>query len=268
MTVRVRQPSVNLREKITELEKPGGIAGRDILKAETSQEVFNYIGAGRCNRIINGDMRIDQRNAGASSSTGTGFLGYVTVDRWAIGANENLVTIQQVSDAPVGFVQSTKITVTGTTAAGPNNYGTFCQRVEGNNIADFGWGTSSAKTATISFWVKASISGTYAGYVYNNSYSYCFPFSYSVNSTNTWEYKTITISAPTTGSFPTGTSYGVEVGFTLYAGSGYRGTANTWNAAHYVIAPTGSITYPFQNNGMTIQWAGVQLEAGSVATPF
>ena len=69
MTVKVRQPSVNLREKITELEKPGGIAGRDILKAETPQEVFNYIGAGRKNRIINGDMRIDQRNAGASSST-------------------------------------------------------------------------------------------------------------------------------------------------------------------------------------------------------
>ena len=220
------------------------------------------------NRIINGDMRIDQRNAGASSSTGTGFLGYVTVDRWAIGANENLGTIQQVSDAPVGFVQSTKITVTGTTTAGANNYGTFCQRVEGNNIADFGWGTSSAKTATISFWVKASISGTYAGYVYNNSYSYCFPFSYSVNSTNTWEYKTITIIAPTTGSFPTGTSYGVEVGFVLYAGSAYRGTANTWNAANYIVAPTGSITYPFQNNGMTIQWTGVQLEAGSVATPF
>ena len=223
--------------------------------------------AGR-NRIINGDMRIDQRNAGASSSTGASFIGYVTVDRWAIGANENLGTIQQVSDAPVGFVQSTKITVTGTTTAGANNYGTFCQRVEGNNIADFGWGTSSAKTATISFWVKASISGTYAGYVYNNSYNYCFNFSYSVNSTNTWEYKTITIIAPTTGSFPTGTSYGVEVGFVLYAGSAYRGTANTWNAANYIVAPTGSITYPFQNNGMTIQWTGVQLEAGSVATPF
>jgi len=80
--------------------------------------------AGR-NKIINGDMRIDQRNAGASSSTGASFIGYVTVDRWAIGANENLGTIQQVSDAPVGFVQSTKITVTGTTTAGANNYGTF-----------------------------------------------------------------------------------------------------------------------------------------------
>jgi len=223
--------------------------------------------AGR-NRLINSDMRIDQRNAGASVTTGTGFIGYSTVDRWGVGANENLGTIQQVSDAPAGFVNSTKITVTGTTAGGSGNYGTFCQRIEGNNIADFGWGTANAKTVTLSFWVKASIAGAYAAYVYNNGYSYCYPFSYTVNATNTWEYKTVTITAPTTGTFPTTTSYGIEVGFTLYAGSNYRGTANTWNSANYVIAPTGSITYPFSNNGMTIQWTGVQLEVGSVATPF
>ncbi len=161
------------------------------------------------NRIINGDMRIDQRNAGASV-TATNSVRY-TVDRFACFAGApsgaGVFTAQQVSDAPAGFTRSLRATVTtaDTTASADSQY-FFAQYIEGNNIADLGFGSASASSITLSFWVKSSLTGTFAGGVNNSAGNRSYVFTYTINSANTWEYKTITISGDTTGTWLTGFS--------------------------------------------------------------
>jgi hypothetical protein len=268
MTVKVRQPSVNLREKITELEKPGGIAGRDILKAETPQEVFNYIGAGRKNRIINGDMRIDQRNAGAAVTTGT--YSYAA-DRFFIANQcDGAFSLQQVTDAPTEFTNSLKVTVTtADTSLSSAQRFVINHGLEGFNMADLAYGTANAKTTTLSFWVKSSVTGSYsvslragdagAGAVYATSYV--------INTANTWEYKSITIAGSTIGTWPTTNACWAYLIFNLGIGSDYNITANTWVAGANGQGISSDTSLVGTVNA-TWQITGVQLEEGSVATPF
>ena len=223
--------------------------------------------AGR-NRIINGDMRIDQRNAGASSNFGTGGE-FSTVDRWQTFENTGgSATNQQVVDAPAGFYNSLKVTVTSSATPASSELMQLQQMIEGFNTADFAWGTASAKTVTLSFWVKSSITGQFGGSVASNgvpSYS-SYPFSYTISSANTWEYKTITITGATSGTWEATNQTGIRLYFNLGSGSNHLTTPNTWYSALY-RGSTGD-TSLISTNGATWQVTGVQLEEGSVATPF
>ena len=223
--------------------------------------------AGR-NRIINGDMRIDQRNAGASSNFGTGGE-FSTVDRWQTFENTGgSATNQQVVDAPAGFYNSLKVTVTSSATPASSELTQLQQMIEGFNTADLAWGTASAKTVTLSFWVKSSITGQFGGSVANNgtpSYS-SYPFSYTISSANTWEYKTITIAGSTSGTWGATNGTGIRLYFNLGSGSNHLTTPNTWYGALY-RGSTGD-TSLISTNGATWQVTGVQLEEGSVATPF
>lgn len=218
-------------------------------------------GFGFRNRIINGDMRIDQRNAG-SAVTYDGSSGY-SLDRYFSSEIGNgAFTVQQVSDAPAGFTKSLKVTVT-TAQTGTLNAATL-QAIEGFNIADFAWGTASAKTITLSFWVKSSVTGTLGGAIQNNASNRSYPFTYTINSANTWEQKSITIAGDTSGTWSTDTSAGLWLRFTH--GTSTTGTADAWAGADY-RGPTGA-TWVIQTLNATWQVTGVQLEAGSVASPF
>ena len=223
--------------------------------------------AGR-NRIINGDMRIDQRNAGASSNFGTGGE-FSTVDRWQTFENTGgSATNQQVVDAPAGFYNSLKVTVTSSATPASSEVTQLQQMIEGFNTADLAWGTASAKTVTLSFWVKSSITGQFGGSVANNgtpSFS-SYPFSYAISSANTWEYKTITITGATSGTWEATNQTGIRLYFNLGSGSNHLTTPNTWYSALY-RGSTGD-TSLISTNGATWQVTGVQLEEGSVATPF
>ena len=221
------------------------------------------IGGAR-NRIINGDMRIDQRNAGASISTNSGF----PVDRWiTYFAGGGVFSGQRSTTAPAGFANSLLATVTtaDSSIAATDNY-LLRHNIEGFNVDDLAWGTANAKTVTLSFWVRSSITGTYGGALTNDGENRSYPFTYNINSANTFEYKTITIAGDTTGSWLTNSSRGVAVNFSLGMGSTYTGTANAWAAALYLTA-TGSTNW-ISTNGATFYITGVQLEAGSTATPF
>jgi hypothetical protein len=227
--------------------------------------------SGNRNRIINGDMRIDQRNNGSVVTAATGYQ--YPVDRWR--SFDNLLTggwsVQRVADAPVGFTSSFKLTVTTAQSSfTAGELGVLCEQpIEGNNVSDLSFGTASAKTITISFWVKSSITGTFAFTVFNNngaSIDRTYPTTYAISSANTWEYKTITIAGDTTGTWQTGTGVGMYVAFEGYGASDQFGTANTWNAGAKFLAP--GIVNLFATNGATWQVTGVQLEAGTVATPF
>jgi hypothetical protein len=218
------------------------------------------------NRIINGDMRVDQRNAGASVTLTSG--GNFPVDRFqGFEDTDGAMTAQQDSSAPAGFINSVKLTTT--TADGSlsaSQYALFRQMVEGTNVADLAWGTASAKTVTLSFWVRSSLTGTFGGALGNSAFNRSYPFTYSISVADTWEYKTVTIAGDTSGTWLTTTGTGIRVNFGLGVGSDYNGTAGAWAGAGYLSA-TGATSVIGTLNA-TWYITGVQLEVGSVATPF
>jgi hypothetical protein len=225
-------------------------------------------GFGFRNRIINGDMRIDQRNAGAAVTANNANATVYPVDQWGARAvtpsTSGAFTVQQSSTVPTGFKNSLLATVS--VAATPASTDQFFiqQRIEGFNIADFDLGTAAPITFTLSFWVRSSLTGLFGGSMGNNV-NLSYPFSFTINAANTWEQKTVTIIGPTTGTWNTTNGVGLVVHFSLGAGSSHLGTANTW--ANYPVAPTGSINL-ISTSGATFYITGVQLEAGSVATQF
>jgi hypothetical protein len=220
--------------------------------------------AGR-NRIINGDMRIDQRNAGASVNAGSAY----TLDRWNVDRvwAGSTVAIQQSTTAPAGFSNSLSATVSTGSAVASGSYFSIQQFIEGYNIADMAWGTASASQFTVSFWVRSSVTGTFGVGFRNSAFDLSYWTTYTVNVANTWEKKSVTILAPTSGTWGTGNSYGINLIFSLGCGSTYKAVSNdSWNAGSKLgaIGETDLIA----TTGATFYITGVQLEAGSVATPF
>ena len=216
------------------------------------------------NRIINGDMRIDQRNAGASVTVTDAY----TLDRWKFTEDtDGAASVQQVSDAPSGFNNSAKVTVTTADATiGAAQFTLFWQPIEGFNWADLGYGAAGAKTSTLSFWVKSSLTGTFSGALENSAGDRSYIFSYTISAANTWEYKTITIAGDTSGTWVGSTNgIGVKVFFTLTAGTNFQGTPGSWGATRFGATGT---TQLMSTLNATWQITGVQLEVGSVATPF
>ena len=217
------------------------------------------------NRIINGAMVIDQRKSGSSLTTSAG--DNFDPDRWMVyDSVGSKMSVQQVSDAPTGFVKSQKITSLAATTPSSTDYYFDVQRIEGLNVSDLAWGTASAATVTLSFWVKSSLTGSFSGAFGNTSFSRSYPFSYTINAANTWEQKTVTVAGDTSGTWATDTSTGLQVLFDLGSGSSRAGTANTWSGSDYRKV-TGSVSLINTLNA-TIQFTGVQLEKGSTATSF
>jgi hypothetical protein len=216
------------------------------------------------NRIINGDMRIDQRNAGASVTTNGAF----PVDRFIVqNSTDGAFSAQQDTSAPVGFVNSLKYTTTtadGTLTTTQNS--SILNRIEGYNVSDLAWGTASAKTVTLSFWVRSSLTGTFGGALRNADNSRSYPFTYTISLANTWEYKTVTIAGDTTGTWLTNNSIGIAVLFGLGAGPNVSGTSGSWASTNYVSA-TGAVSVIGTLNA-TFYITGIQLEIGTSATPF
>jgi hypothetical protein len=218
------------------------------------------------NRIINGDMRIDQRNAGASVTPANAADTYTT-DRWGYYVNQaSKITAQQSTTAPVGFNYSLKTTSSSAYTIGAGDLFILSQQIEGYNVADLGFGTANAKTFTLSFWVYSSLTGTFGGSFMNSAQSRSYPFTYTISSANTWEQKTITATADTTGTWLTTNGRGLSVFFQIGTGSSFVGTAGSWANATYFGA-TGA-TNLVATNGATFYITGVQLEVGSTATPF
>jgi hypothetical protein len=221
------------------------------------------------NRIINGAMVIDQRNAGASV-TATNSAPY-TLDRWfAYSTPTSKFTVQQNAGSvtpPTGFSYYLGCTSSSAYSIGSGDLMAISQRVEGFNSADLAWGTASAATVTLSFWVRSSLTGTFGGSLQNSDQNYSYPFSYTISTANTWEYKTITITGPTAGTWVGATNgTGIKLWISLGAGSTNSGTAGSWSANGYFSA-TGA-TSVVGTNGATFYITGVQLEAGTTASPF
>jgi hypothetical protein len=217
------------------------------------------------NRIINGDMVIDQRNAGASVTPTD--LQY-TLDRWQARQNvASKYSVQQSSTAPVGFNNSLLVTSLSAYSLGSTDILYIRQNIEGFNTADLAFGTANAQTVTLSFWVRSSLTGTFGGSLTNSAVDRSYVFSYTINSANTWEQKSIIIAGDTTGTWIGATNgIGLRVIIGLGIGSTYLGTAGAWSGST-LYAPTGA-TSVVGTNGATFYITGVQLERNTTATPF
>jgi len=220
------------------------------------------------NKIINGAMVIDQRNAGAALTVNSG-TDFFPVDRFlAVGtATSGVFTVQRSSTAPTGFINSILATVTTTDAslAATDQY-YISQIIEGLNVADLAWGTASAATVTLSFWVYSSLTGTFGGAIRNSAQNRSYPFTYTISSANTWEQKSVTIAGDTSGTWLTTNGKGLDITWTLGLGSTFSGTAGAWAGANYKGAS--GVTNVMATNGATFYITGVQLEEGTTASPF
>jgi hypothetical protein len=214
------------------------------------------------NRIINGAMVIDQRNAGASVANIQGY----SVDRWASFSIANSFSAQRSTVAPVGFTNSLLFTTTTSATPSASDYRFVGQFIEGFNVADLGWGTSDAKTVTVSFWVRSSLTGTFSAALKNGAETRSYPFSFTINAANTFEYKTVTVAGDTTGTWLTDNGIGLRLHFNLGSGSSRLGTAGAW-AGSSLDGTTGSVAL-VETNGATFYITGVQLEVGTQATSF
>ena len=222
------------------------------------------------NRIINGDMRIDQRNAGASVTVGTANPLY-TLDRWCFQTTQSskLSTQQNQGSVtpPAGFSNYLGITSLSAYSVVSSDYFDVQQRIEGFNLSDLDFGKATAKTVTLSFWVRSSLTGTFGGSLANGAFNYSYPFTYTISSANTWTQISVTIAGPTSGAWVGATNeLALYVTFGLGVGSTLSGTAGSWQAGGFISA-TGA-TSVVGTNGATWYITGVQLEIGTSATPF
>jgi len=219
------------------------------------------------NRIINGAMVIDQRNAGASVTPASAAY---TLDRYQVVASQaSKFSVQQNAAAvtpPTGFINYLGVTSLSAYTVGAAEAFLIQQKIEGLNSSDLAWGTASAATVTLSFWVRSSLTGTFGGSLQNSAQNRSYPFTYSISVANTWEQKSVTIAGDTSGTWLTTSGVGIYLIFSLAAGSTFSGTAGAWAAADYRGA-TGA-TSVVGTNGATFYITGVQLEKGSTATSF
>jgi hypothetical protein len=262
--------------KVNSIQTAGGLNGLT-LNANGQVNVANTIGfpdgtvmgssssSTMKNRIINGAMVIDQRNAGNIQTIGSSY----SIDRWKadrVASGGAVLTGQQVSDAPTGFNNSYKFTVTTAGAPAASDYFQWAQYIEGYNMADLGWGTVNAKPATLSFWAKSSLSATFSVGLRDGGFAYSYVIPFTTSTPGTWQFFSFTITPPTVGTFSTTNGYGLDIHFCPGVGSTVGTTnTNTWFSGNVIGYTSSGI---LANNGATLQIAGVQLEKGSTATSF
>lgn len=249
---------------------PGAGAATDLTAHLGGIDDYLMSATGR-NRAINGGMMVDQRNSGAAISySGAGTSGLYAVDRYAFnGSGGGSYTIQRVQDGPPSVsAYSWRLTVGATpdtSLASTDNY-LLLHRIEGFNVADLGFGTANPQPLTLSFYVKSSVTGTFSVGFNNGAYNRSYVAAYTINAANTWERKSISLTADTTGTWAADNTLGLSVNWTVAMGSAYTGTAGTWTAGT-LHAATGQVNL-MATTGATFQLTGVQLEYGTAPTRF
>lgn len=272
MTVRINKPALNVREELSKLNKPSGVAGEAMLRAETPQEQFDLIGAGRKNLIINGAMQVAQRGTSSTGVTGDGYFACDRMRHDTGNLGEAIRKVEQVSDAPAGFYSSHKVTVTTpeSTLGSTDRFYPLLYRIEGYDLQQLAYGTPDAKDVTLSFWVKVSETGTYVISLYNKDYNRHVARTYTVSSPNTWEYKSFTFSGDSVNGFNNDSNASLELYFIGGIGGSYLSGSlpDNWESYYSADFAVGQTVQMHTILNSTFQITGVQLELGSVATPF
>jgi len=279
MTVRVSKPEFNLREKLTELDKPTGLKGNELLRSETAQDARDLVSAGRKNLIINGAMQVAQRK---SSGEYTGQAAYATVDRmmgsYSVPNTDPITECHVLTSGDVGpwaegFRKSYRMKIGYQGTASANNFYQFQYRIEGQDIASSGWDyTSPTSYITLSFWIKSSVS-------YNPSYyfrvkdgtSKIYRWQPGILVANTWIKVTKTIPGDSGLTIDNDNGEGFQINLSPYWGTTYSSSNPTMDAwENFDSASRAKDTDPiwFETNGSTMEVTGLQLEVGRNATEF
>ena len=268
MAVKFTKPEINIAEKIAELDKPSGIAGEAMLRAETPQEQFNLISAGRRNLFINGAMQVAQRG---TSHTNVASNGYYTLDRWAYEVSGDAFDLS-ISAGPAGFPSASKISRNTTASLDASDIVLVVQKIEAQNLQLLKYGSTEAQSITFSFWVKSTATGSYALnlYVNDSGSARIATKSYSIFAEDTWEHKSITFEGDQNGQINNDTGIGMWCQWFVRAGSTYTGGGATggWEAfTNGKYADGQTADFMSSANG-SFEITGVQMEVGKVATPF
>jgi len=223
---------------------------------------------GNRNLIINGAMLVDQRNDGSSAAV-THAADHFIGDRFRFTENHTgSFSAQQVSDAPVGFEKSSKVTVTGTdTSLGASEFSRILQGIEGQNITHLNWGSANAKTCTLTFYVKSSVAGQYYLSIFNNAANRTMLKGYTIDAADTWEKKTIQIIGDQTGTWLTSNLTGIYLSWSLGTGSTYQSSTLDAYQAGFYMAKSDQVNLAATSSA-TWQLTGVQFEVGTEATDF
>ena len=275
MTIRISKSEINLRDKLSNHDNPIGAHGGQILASKSAKETQSIIGTGTKNMIINGGMQIAQRRTSLTPS-GSSATQFPCCDRWGGQFSDTgVMTVSQSTDAPTGHTHSLKYLVSSALTPSAHHYFWIGQRIEGYNIAATGWNTPFGKHCTLSFWVKSSNPGIWAGAVRKGGATFGYCFVYEIENKDTWEWKQVTIPPPTTNNsgwnvtngsgiqiqFDIGTSRVSDLGADTI---GKWQSHNTYTHNDTILP----ITRLHGTSGGTWYLTGVQFEAGRVATPF
>jgi hypothetical protein len=271
MTVRVNKQPFNLREKLSELERPIGVKGNELMRAETAQDARDLVSAGRKNLVINGDMRISQRYGFNNPQTVTNQNDYY-LDRFVL--RENTSGAFQVRQSTPGypFEAAMQINVTNAdTSLSGGQYARIQYYVEGNDARAVDWGESESKDyLTLSFWVKSNAPGDYHVSIENSNNNY-FPImvkKYRIERSGEWQKVVVTFPSPGEYNFHRGTGRGLAITWSLAIGSNYNSAStDTWFTTPYLMSTSAQRNF-MDTVGNDFYLTGVQLERGRNATDF
>ena len=280
MTVRVSKPEFNLREKLSELDNPIGVHGSQLMRSESGAESFSLVRAGRKNMIINGAMSINQRN-GTSSFTIPHATGgsYGGPDRWAVNeATDGSISVNMDGDPAGGngvgykvqeFTRAFQLACAGTAALSSSHNTHFFQNIEGYNIAHLGWGTQIAKPVTLSFWVKTNVTGIFAVGLENSATDRCCIRDYQQNGNFRWNKVVLTFPGCPDGTWLQTNGTGMRVRFCLASGVTFDdGIDGEWVNSDELCTTESQVVNFMDSTNNRFMITGVQLEEGTVATPF
>ena len=269
-SVSLKGPATTTGNAAIQLTLPDVATGGSVVTADSSGNITASNFSGR-NLISNGEFLIAQRSTAAVTTSAGSNEGYQTVDRWRFYVVGTAAFTQQQVElttdaAPDGFSRALKIDcTTADTSVAAGDYVNLQQNIEGFDWAHLNYGRSDAKTVTISFWVKATKTGTYTFGLRNEAANRSYVAEYTVNSTNTWEKKTITIAGDTSGTWTTDNGLGARCAFSLMNGTDGTAAANSWHAGNY--CSTTNQVNGMDNTDNNFLITGVQLEVGP-ATEF
>ena len=245
--------------------------------AELAALIGSQTAQGNKNFVINGGMIINQR--GSSTGVTNANSGYHGPDRYKFNEDGTMTAVVSIERETLtsgnafndGHLYAYKLSVTtADTAVAADIFTRITHRFERDNLASLSKGTSSAKSVTLSFWVKATVTGTNVVEFFDQVNSRQVGATYTISSSNTWEYKTVTFPGDTSGALGSGNTLAAEINFVLQAGSNYTsGTLDTsWASETAAKRAAGLNSNHFSSTSNTFHFTGVQLEIGEVATPF
>ena len=215
------------------------------------------------NMLINGSHDVNQRDQGSFTPSHNNFCS----DRWRMELSDaSKYTAEQSSTSPDGYRKSLKITSSSAFTPASDDYFLVTQDIEGFNSAPAAFGSSAAKSVTLSFWVRSSLTGTFACAIRNSGFNRTHIKEYTISTADTWEHKTLTFPGITDGTWNTGSTVGIRVHWSLGAGSDFHGAADTTLSTNDFA--TSSSTNVVATNGATWFMTGAQFELGATATPF